>query len=586
MRDGAGPQIAITVPGGTHTTLNPASSQTTNQAAINAAGAGAVIWWPAGRYYLDLSTAYTPLNGQTWYLETPARGIKKTESNTAVLTKGQIVTGWTAGTGADTGLWWVGGQTQDFGDDVPRVGTAADGINPLFYTEREDYWLDKDEMGPGTANTATLLFPVADKDDLFGGSGIAPVGKGRYFDHAADVVWIGFNPAGHTIHRTVGVGGVNGVIIGTTSGTVVKGNITILGGIFEMALGVIYSMSYGEGLEHDLTIEHATLRYCHGLPITAWGDFETTIPGTFVNIPGPYTIRNCYIGWGGKYAFVAQRIGDLTFDYNEVEYGNFGPSGVHGIDDEGMQKLGNIVGFQTFNYNWVHNNNSSVWWDTRADNLEMRENVIENNPMGYGVMLEDVATTPILFSRNYLKDNGHPHPWFLCATHGFGNYHNPTFSYDRTSGHMRTNATDGLEISYNWFIDTLDATDVLQTHDIEFNFQSRSTGDGPVNTWNHHNRYERRVRLNTGVFQYNIYKAFSTTDWGASHAGHRTIDNNKWDFNEYHVKAGFASTADWFHRGGQMTWTTWRAGAFAQTGLAGDAPASHYDPNSTITADL
>jgi len=579
VRDHAGPQVAVTDPGGGRTAMNPAASQVANQAAIDAAGDGATIWFPAGRYYLDQQGSYAPRNGQTWHLQRPARGIKATEANSAVLTRGAQITSWTAGTGADTGLWFATGQTQEMGDGTPRDGVLANAMRQLFYTEREDFWKDKDEQGAGSANTATHLWPVASKADLFGGSGLPPVGQARYFDHAADVVWIGFNPAGHTIHRTVNGSPADSFILATTGG---KHDVLIRGGIFEMCAGSIASMSYGEGLEHDITFEEMTMRYANRIVLTAWGDFT----GPITNVPTNMTVRNCYIGWGGQYATAMSRVGSTTFEHNEVAYGNFGPGAVHGIDDEGCQKWGGCPTGQAceWNFNWVHHNNSSIWWDTKAGILSFQENVVEDNLMGYGVMLEDIADNPVTFKRNLLKDNGYKHPWFVCS-HGFSQYHNPSIAYDVAAGHLRINATNNLEIAENWF-QTLNSVPLGGKHsDIEVGYQVRATGSGPINTWTHHNRFDRKMPWVEPPFT--PYMGFYTMDIPAACEGNRAIDNNKYNFNEFHVPVGLAGTNDWFNRGGtsHLTFTQWKAGMAASCGGTG-APASYYDPNSTLTADL
>lgn len=581
VRDGAGPQIAVTEPGGPHTTLNPAASQATTQAAITAAGVGATIWWPAGRYYLTSGGSYFPQSNQTWLLQTPARGTKKTEANTAVLTRGEAVTGWTAGTGADTGLWWKAGQTQDFGDGAPRSGVVADAFRSLFYTEREDYWKDKDEQGAGTLNTATHLWPVAAKADLFGGAGRPPVGQARYFDHAASTVWIGFNPSGHTVHRTAN-GDFNSAFILATSGG--KHDVLIRGGIFEMAPGTIASMSYGEGLEHDITFEHMTMRYCNRIVLTAWGDFTDPQNQIF---PYNMVVRNCYIGWGGQYAEAMARVGSTVFERNEIAYGNFGPGAAHAIDDEGVQKWGGCPTGQTceWNYNWVHDSNAQIWWDTKAGILHFAENVIENNAMGYAVMLEDIADNPVIFEHNLLKDNGYKHAWARCS-HGWGTYHVPEVSWMSTNGQLRMNATNNVEIRNNWFQTLTTDTTHGQHEDIEPGWQSRATGLGPRNTWIHHNRFDRKMRLGVGFSDY-VYRGFHSADTGSACHPYAAADNYKLDFNEYHVPAGLASATDWFNRGGtnDITFTEWRAGMASSCGGLG-SPASYFDPHSTLVADL
>jgi hypothetical protein len=362
-------------------------------------------------------------------------------------------------------------------------------------------------------------------------------------------------------------------IIATSGG---KHDVLIRGGILEMCPGSIVSAAYGEGLEHDITYEQMTMRYCNSIVWTAWGDFTDPQAQLY---PIDLVVRNCFIGWGGAYAMAASRLGDCTFEYNEIAYGNFGPSSRHGIDDEGMMKFGGIRDFSTFRYNWIHHNNASTWWDTKAGDLLFEESVIEDNPMAYGVMLEDIADQPAIVRRNYWKDNGHDHPWSRCS-HGYG-----TYDYDVSSGHLRLNATNNLELAYNWFIDTLDATEVYQNHDVEMGWQSRSTGTGPKNTWIHHNRHERKLRLGS-LWKYTLYKGFTTSNVPALHEGHRLVDNNKWDYNEYHCKAGYVGSTDWFNRGANITWTTWRNGAAAQWGDGAAQGPSCYDPHSTFVADL
>jgi hypothetical protein len=572
VRDGAGPQIAVTDPGGGRIGLLPANSFSANQGAINAAGNGAAIWWPAGEYRLAGSEGYVARSGQTWYLQTPPKGTVKNATNTAIIKRSLVVSGWTAGTGADTGLWFATGQTQNFGNSVPVNGTLADAINKLYFTEREDYWLDSD------TNVGTVLWPVASKAALLA---LVGVRNCRWFDEPGDTVWINFNPAGHVIERTVG-NDVNASNMGVVSGAQ---DVTFRGGISEHTFGNPLSMGGSTtGTERNIRAEHMTLRMTHQTVISGWGDFIAPVDNV-TNRP-TYVMDHCYIGWGGAYGLTFQRPGEVTTQFCEVAYNNWGPSSKYGIDDEGAQKNGNVYTFSKFNFNWVHHNNSSVWWDTNCPNLEIRENVFEDNPMGYAVMLEDVANSTFLVKRNMFKDNGYEHPWFV-DDQGWSVYHINTGGgpgYQTNIGQMNLQAANNGVITENWFR-TL-ATDPNKSNgqeDIEIGWQLRSTGNGCQNVSIHHNRFDRTLRMpGTGFFP---YRGFFTSDTASACHPHAAADNNKWDFNEYHVPVGTAGLTDWFNRGGtsHLTFAQWKAGF---TGCVGGAPASYYDPNSTLTADL
>lgn len=572
MRDEAGPQVAITEPGGGHTTLNPASSFSTNQSAINSAGAGATIWFPKGTYRLAGGETYSAVASQAWLLEQPAAGPVKDETNTAVIKRSLVVSSWTAGTGGDTGLWFATGQTQSFGDGTPRSGVLADAINKLFYTSREDYWYDSD------TNHGQVLYPVATKADALAMVGVDLV---RFFDDAADTVWVNFNPSGHVIERT----------IGSTSDFYLVGSNThdwlIQGGILEHNFGTILGLATTtSGTEFNNRAEHVTMRMTHqGAVVTAWGDFVDPIE---VDRPTDLRVSNCQLSWGGTYAITVQRCDDFTTDHCELGWNNWGPSAAYGIDDEGAQKNGNIYDHSVFNYNWVHHNNSSTWWDTNFPSTEIRENVFEDNPMGYAVMLEDEAhavTNNLLIKRNLFRNNGWKHPWFRDDELQ-GQYHIPGSDYATNTGSIRLNATNNCEILENWFQSFPPGGDHDQNvhSDVEIGYQSRSTGTGPKNTWIHHNRHDWTLLL-SGAFE--PYRGFTVSDIGAGCEGWRASDNNKWDFNEYHVPTGEIASNDFFNRGGtsHLTWAQWQAGMAASCGGIG-APASHFDPNSTFTADL
>jgi hypothetical protein len=125
VRDGAVPN-AVTVPGAAHTTFTSAQSMATIQAAVTAAGTGAVFWFTKGAY--TWNSTLVPLANQKFYFESAA-GLSRTAADTAVLDAGGAnlslcMFGSTA-TASLGGVQVYGGKWQNHSTMVVTAGAIA-----------------------------------------------------------------------------------------------------------------------------------------------------------------------------------------------------------------------------------------------------------------------------------------------------------------------------------------------------------------------------------------------------------------------------------------------------------------------------
>ena len=518
IRSGAGPRPVSLPAFGTDITPGNLT-----QANINAIGVGGTIRIRAGIHRPGVSIGF--LEGQTVYAEDGA-----VIKGSAVVTD-HSAAGWIAD---GAGRWRRGGQTQDFSAQSAIIlASSSNTANPVCNTELEDYYLDGVPMIAVTSSAA-----------------VTPGSNKKYMNRGGDEVWIGVNPANYLIERLV----VNNHLVQTFN----HSNFTLIGGVWEHALYRTVSMgSYQSHLLpqiHDIVVEDVEARYGHLGAFNCQAD--TSDGGTVPLMNGVY-IRHNNFHHGGKYNHNIGGVNAPTIEYNEFAYGNILHFGARSVspNDEGASKAFHWRN-GLWQYNWSHHSDGPEWWDTDCAAL-VQESVFEDNEC-LGIMWEGntVAGQNLTVYRNHFKNNGRTNPTF--GEWGTGH-----------QGNLYLSCSFPGDVSRNIFQSDAGVSLGSQQTDIKYSWQA--PGRPETKEWFvHHNLFNRSYAAGDGY----------VSNRGGANQLMQAVNNNKFDFNEYHCAVGTNGRYFW-PSGTYRTYPQWRAGDAAPS-----APASYYDPNSTLAADL
>jgi parallel beta-helix repeat protein len=179
---------------------------------------------------------------------------------------------------------------------------------------------------------------------------LAEVGPGKFFfDYPSDKIYIGNNPAGHTVEAAIATGAFHGWGTGA-SGVLIQGLI-----VEEFA-----NSNYDAINARDWTIENNEVRLNHG------GGIE-----------GGSIIKGNYVHDNGMIGLESFHASGQAVTGNEVSYNNYA-----GFDpgwNAGGMKYG-VSTDETFSGNYVHNNNGpGMWCDTDCLRITYSNNRVTNN---------------------------------------------------------------------------------------------------------------------------------------------------------------------------------------------------------------
>jgi len=323
-------------------TVNPSMTTAAIQSAIGAAGAGAYICFAAGTY--RMTDKLMPLPGQTFH-----------GSPGTILTGSVILTGATAS-----------GNTFVFSN----VNLAATGPQ-----ESAKRWCEDITTFPCAYNEDVFL----DGQPLTRVTTLSAVTAGTYYtDYAAKKIYIGSNPAGHTIE---------------------KGHVP-----FAVLVG-----------NDNVTIEGLTVQmFAHGMDQGAIA-FGAGTGGVVRNCEAFYNHANGAVSWATNTTFQYNRFHDngqagasaggkagVVMDHNDLIHNNvFGY--MRNDAAEGGLKV-DLESGAVITYNYVKNNLSfGIYFDENGDNARIENNYVEGNwAAGINYVFSRTAT----IAHNIVLNNG------------------------------------------------------------------------------------------------------------------------------------------------------------------------------------
>jgi parallel beta-helix repeat protein len=339
--------VAVTISGtSTGGSTNCTSTATTLcpgddiQAKANAAGAGATLTLQPGIYRMQ---SITPLNGQT-FVGQPG----------AIISGAKLLTGWTQ----SGSTWYVGGQTQEFGHSAGRCESGTACMYP------EDVYRDN-----------VLLTRVLS---------LSAVGPGTfYFDYAADRIYVGDNPAGHTLEAAAKEYAFTGTAQGAGSGVTIRGLV-----IEKYANAAQTGAIGGARMPANWTVRENEVRFNHGVGI--WGGNSGLV------IARNNVHHNGQMGIASGFARV---------DSNEIAYNNTARY------SWAWEAGGTKFAFTTnllVRGNWVHHNRGpGLWTDINNVNTTYSGNTVEDN-YADGILHEISYSATI--RGNVVRRNGFGNP--------------------------------------------------------------------------------------------------------------------------------------------------------------------------------
>jgi parallel beta-helix repeat protein len=311
------------------------------QAKATAAGGGATLTLQPGIYRLQ---TVTPLAGQTFQGQPGA-----------IMSGARLLTGWTQ-SGA---TWYVGGQTQQ---GTP-VGSCEAGY---LCQEPDDVYRDH-----------VLLRRV--------GSAGAVTSGTFYFDYAADQIYVGDNPSGHTLEAAVTPYAFEGTGQGVGSG------VTIRGLVIEKYATPAQMAAVGHGnTGANWVIRDNEIRFNHGIGVRT---------GTGVQIVHNNIHHNGEMGAGGSG-------NNSLVEDNEIAYNNtahysydWEAGGTKFVQTTGLVARGNFA---------HHNRGPGLWWDGSNDGALIEGNRVEDNvadgifwEISYGAVIRNNSISRNGFGRTY-----------------------------------------------------------------------------------------------------------------------------------------------------------------------------------------
>lgn len=296
----AAPCVGVAVPVGTSI-----------QSAINAAPQGATLCLAAGEH--RITDALSPKSGQSIVGE-PGAILSGAQSLTSF---GQL----------GTGQWYAGGQTQE---SIPVGECEAAASTACRYAQ--DVYVDDARL--------TRVMSLA---ELVPGS--------MYFDYAADRIYFGTNPTGHTVDAAVATRAFTG-----TATSVQVSNLIVEKFANPAQTGAFHY----QGASWNIT--NNEVRYNHGAGLCGTSQSQ---------------IRNNYVHHNGQLGMCASESEGALFEYNESAYNNtaeFDPyweaGGGKWVRTRDLVLRGN----------YVHNNyGSGIWTDIDNIDTTIESNNVANN---------------------------------------------------------------------------------------------------------------------------------------------------------------------------------------------------------------
>jgi parallel beta-helix repeat protein len=432
------------------------------QAKVNAQGPGATFTLQPGIYRMQ---TVTPKTGQV-FIGQPG----------AVMSGAKLLSGWIQ----SGNTWYVTGQTQRFANNV---GVCASGTACQF---QEDVYRDN-----------VLLTRVLS---------LSAVGPGRFYsDYAAQRIYVGDDPNGHTIEAAATEYAFEGSPQGAGQSVVIDGLI-----IEKYANPAQYGAIGHSNTQAYWEIRNCEIRYNHG------GAIRT----------GGIRVINCRIHHNGEIGIVGGGGPSTLIQGCEIDHNNtvgFDPSWeAGGIKFAG----GTITGVQVRN-NYIHDNNGSgLWADGYNDQFVWDGNRVENNSWD-GIKVE------ISYSGQVTNN--------IVTGNGFGNPN----SVEGDGIMVYASGGKGLTISGNTVSGNKNGIVLIQAN--------RGTGPlGPLVTQNvsvHDNIVTLGPRQRHGAYYY------------SGDTGLWTTDNNHFTQNTYNLQAADAAPFLWTNGSGNasLTESQWRS---------------------------
>ncbi|MDB5369909.1 MAG: hypothetical protein JWP20_1467 [Roseomonas sp.] len=425
------------------------------QVLVNNAGAGATFWLESGVHRLQ---SITPLDHQQFY---GAEG--------AVLNGARLLTGFRQ----DGAHWVADGQTQE-GE-----------------RRAEDEGLD---AFPLHANPDAVFI---DNKPLLQVGSLADVAPGKYFfDYEADRIYLGDNPAGHTVEAAVSPYAFDG----TATGVTVQG-LTIE----KYASPVQYGAIGYHTPPVDWTIQDNEVRLNYGVGIIA---------GDGTKVIGNYVHDNGELGIGGN--------GDnILLDGNEVASNGYF-SGVDPFWEGGGTKFAETEGLVVRN-NYTHDNNGYGLW-TDIDNIGT---LYEGNRVEYntgGGINHEISYAAVIRDNSFVGNGAAVPEWLWGSAIQIQNSQNVEVYGNRID---MTGTGNGIGL-------------------IQQDRGTGAYGDYVTVGNNIHNNVLISATPAGGAFG-----AVADQDGAAMLAG-----GNVFDYNEYHVTSGADDHWAW---GEHYDWTTYRS---------------------------
>jgi hypothetical protein len=268
-------------------------------------------------------------------------------------------------------------------------------------------------------------------------------------------------------------------------------------------------------------------------------------------------------------------VNTMTISYVETYNGNMCHFGnrVVGTFDEGSDKT-LFCDSMWYHHNWFHDNDGpGSWQDTRVEDFLHEQCVVENN-FGAGVHHED--NTRGTFRYNYFENNqkdGNQEAPFNGTATGW-----PTLGgWSYKGGGMWISRSSFCEIHNNHMVGNKHATFYIRGDDVGVHRLD--------NMWLHDNLVYHADGDSAQEYMISYRDSSAYVSLATS--------NNKYNFNTYHVPAAGRGqsgatfgTQQWFFApsGASRTFTEWKQGMTAIDPTF--APASYFDPNSTLATDL
>lgn len=457
-------------------------------AAIAAAGStGQTFCIAAGTHRLR---SVTPLNGQR-FIGTPG----------AQLFGSSVLTGWVS----NSGNWYVTGQTQAGYQGYVGLGFCNSGTGCEY---PEDLWFE-----------STLKTHVTT---------LGAIGAGKwFFDYAADRIYVGDDPTGHTIETSITADAFNGSAV----------NVTIQGLDIER---------YASYPQHGTIHGDSTTRWVIQSNIIRGGHAVGVRIGNDMQLIGNVIDRNGQLGISG--------VGDrVNVQGNEISYNN--TVGYSVGNEAGGTKFSMTHGL-ILRGNWSHHNDGiGIWTDISNRDCLYDGNTVDDNSWA-GIMHE--ISFACIIRNNVIRRNGLTQP-------DVGTSNKACFVAD--SGILIA-ASSNVQVYGNYLEENADGICALQqdrsSNETTF---GEASGAYRVRGLNVHDNYGATTVGSWGVsadtFATEVVDLTGTYAGGSDPVEVRqpagTGYNNHFECNNYYLGSASGATTWWYWASTAKTFTTWQA---------------------------